>query len=364
MIRNDRRGKKLTEPVPDEDPASPGFVFSAKESQVKPPGQPTPGQPKRRWIYTQNPAFQNILNRIPLYARTELPVLITGEPGTGKELVADALWVSSFRRQQPFLKINCAAISESVANSELFGHVPGAFTGAHRRKRGKFELAHKGTLFLDEIGELPLSLQSRLLRAVEQGDIEPVGSEKPIWVNVRLFAATNQDLRLLISRGEFRRDLYDRLAILLIHLPPLRERPGDILLLANHFAWTAAKKYGKAMVRFAVAVEKAMLNYHWPGNVRELKNVVTRAVLLSQGSIVKELDLDPEPPRLNYPGEDVASRPLITSLTSRPARRDLEELLKAARGNVSALSRQLRVCTKTIYRWLQHYDLEIERFRP
>ncbi|MFP3866832.1 MAG: sigma-54 interaction domain-containing protein [Desulfobacteraceae bacterium] len=356
MIRIDRRGLGIKDRVPIGVSTSLDRPIKQREDRRK-KGGPT----KRAWIYTQDAAFQNILDRIPLYARTDLPVLITGEPGTGKELVAEALWAISFRHVQPLLKINCASISESLANSELFGHLPGAFTNALRKKRGKFELAHQGTLFFDEIGDLPLSMQPRLLRAVEQGEIEPVGSEGPKKVNVRLLAATNQDLRVMVAQGQFRRDLYDRLATLLIHLPPLRERRGDILLLANYFVWIAAKQYEKGMVRFSTAVEKEMLTYSWPGNVRELKNVVTRAVLLCQGSIVKELDLDPEP-HLSE-AQTTESHSSVATLPTRPTLQELEELLRAAHGNVSALSRRLKVCTKTIYRWLRHYNIEVDNYR-
>lgn len=313
----------------------------------------------REFIHTRDPGFQKILDRIPLYAQTDLPVLITGEPGTGKELVANALWATSLRPHRPFLKLNCAALMESLANSELFGHTPGAFTGAHRKKKGKFELAHQGTLFLDEIGDLPLCLQPRLLRAVEQGEIEPLGSDTPAWVNVRLLAATNQDLRQLIAWGRFRQDLYDRLATLTIHLPPLRERQGDILFLANYFIWTAAQQYGKGNMRLSTAIKKEMLNYSWPGNVRELKNVITRAVLLNQGAIIKEIDLE----FLNSPGQSGTYRSAVTPLPTRPPAEELEALLQAEHGNVSALSRRLQVCTKTIYRWLRYYDIGLESYR-
>ncbi|MBW1918031.1 MAG: sigma-54-dependent Fis family transcriptional regulator [Deltaproteobacteria bacterium] len=356
MIRIDRRGLGIKDRGPIGVSSSFDRPFKQREDNRK-----KAGPVKRAWIYTQDSAFQNILDRIPLYARTELPVLITGEPGTGKELVAEALWALSLRRSQPLLKINCASISESLANSELFGHLPGAFTNALRKKRGKFELAHQGTLFFDEIGDLPLALQSRLLRAVEQGEIEPVGSECPRKVNVRLLAATNQDIRGMVPQGQFRRDLYDRLATLLIHLPPLRERRGDILLLANYFVWTTAKKYDKGMVRFSAAIEKEMLSYAWPGNVRELKNVVTRAVLLCQGSIVKELDLDPEPHLSETQAQERHSS--VATLPTRPTPQELENLLRAAQGNVSALSRRLKVCTKTIYRWLRHYNIEVDSYR-
>ena len=193
-----------------------------------------------------------------------------------------------------FVKLNCAALVESVANSELFGHVRGAFTDAHRYKKGKFELAHHGTLFLDEIGDLPLVVQPKLLRAVELGEIEPLGSESSLDVEVRLIAATNQDLRDLMIQGRFRRDLYDRLSALLLHLPPLRERSADVIFLANYFATQTAQNYGLGPVYLSSQVEKKLLAHRWPGNVRELKNVITRAVLLREDVAVEEVQLDSE----------------------------------------------------------------------
>lgn len=312
-------------------------------------------------ILTQDPNFQKLLKLIPLYARTDLPVLITGEPGTGKELVAESLWAQSPQQGREFIKLNCAALVESVANSELFGHVRGAFTDAHRCKKGKFELAHQGTLFLDEIGDLPLSVQPRLLRAVELGEIEPVGSESTLSVEVRLIAATNQDLRQLIAEGRFRRDLYDRLGTLLLHLPPLRERPADILFLANYFATQTAQEYGLGPVYLAGSVEKKLLAYSWPGNVRELKNVIARSVLLREDVAVEEIDLE---------GDEIRAKPRegqrrdgIATLPTRPLQNELRELLRLEHGNITAISRKLRVCTKTIYRWLKHYKIEPEEFR-
>ena len=195
-------------------------------------------------------------------------------------------------RRRSCQRLNCAALTESLASSELFGHVRGAFTGADHARPGKFRLAHGGSLFLDEVGELPLSIQPKLLRAVEQGEIEPVGGDAAVQVDVRLVAASNQDLLRLIATGRFRQDLYDRLAVLAIHLPPLRERPADILLLAGHFARETARRYGRNQsLRFSGAARRRLQKQPWPGNVRELKNVVTRAVLFSSGSLIREEDL-------------------------------------------------------------------------
>lgn len=325
---------------------------------------PAPWLTLKKPILTQDARFQKILQLIPLYARTDLPVLITGEPGTGKELVAEAIWACSAQRDRELIKLNCAALVETVANSELFGHVRGAFTDAHRSKKGKFELAHQGTLFLDEIGDLPLAVQPRLLRAVEAGEIEPVGSETSVSVEVRLIAATNQDLRQLIAQGRFRRDLYDRLSTLLLHLPPLRERPADIVFLANYFATQTALEYRLGPVYLSTAVEKKLLAYPWPGNVRELKNVITRAVLVREDVAVEDVDL--EPARYPLSGVEPTSAEGVNgvaTLPTRPPEAELRELLRQEQGNITAMSRRLRVCTKTIYRWLKHYKIEPEQFR-
>lgn len=357
-IRFDHRGQQAGGNRMGEEPRRPGGQALAVNGRATPLGWSNLTRP----ILTQDQRFLKILNLIPIYARTEFPVLITGEPGTGKDLVAEAIWALSNRAQKPLIKLNCAALVESVANSELFGHVRGAFTDAHRTRQGKFALAHLGTLFLDEVGDLPLAVQPKLLRAVEFGEIEPVGSETMLQVNVRLIAATNQDLRSFLQRGQFRRDLYDRLATLSLHLPPLRERPADILLLANYFATQTAQEYGFGPVYLSSQVEKALLQYHWPGNVRELRNVITRAVLLREDVAITAVDLEEEMPR-----SALVSAPLeaggVATLPTRPPRQELLERLRQEQGNVSALSRQLGVCTKTIYRWLKHYQIELDQFR-
>ncbi len=356
MIRNDRRVQPFDRRQRNEKSKSPLTPIKGGSNNSI-----APWLALKHPILTQDPRFQKILQLIPLYARTDLPVLITGEPGTGKELVAEAIWSHSDQSGGDFIKLNCAALVESVANSELFGHVRGAFTDAHRYKKGKFELAHQGTLFLDEIGDLPLAVQPRLLRAVELGEIEPLGSESILDVEVRLIAATNQDLRDLMMLGRFRRDLYDRLSTLLLHLPPLRERPADILFLANYFATQTAQNYGLGPVYLSSQVEKTLLAHRWPGNVRELKNVITRAVLLRADVAVEEIQLDNES-KVPYQQVTVMTDAIAT-LPTRPPQADLVELLRQEQGNISAISRKLRVCTKTIYRWLKHYKIEPEHFR-
>lgn len=356
-IKNDRRGQPLDRSQRREKPrrSSLTTIVGGSNAPI------APWLALKKPILTQDPRFQKILHLIPLYARTDLPVLITGEPGTGKELVAEALWAHSPQADREFVKLNCAALMESVANSELFGHVRGAFTDAHRYKKGKFELAHQGALFLDEIGDLPLAVQPRLLRAVESGEIEPLGSESTLTVEVRLIAATNQDLGELMVQGRFRRDLYDRLSALLLHLPPLRERPLDVLFLANYFATQTAQDYGLGPVYLSSQVEKKLLAYPWPGNVRELKNVIARSVLLREDVAVEEVQLNIETKPSFRP--EIPAGEAIATLPTRPPQDDLVDLLHLEQGNISAISRRLGVCTKTIYRWLKHYRIEPEQFR-
>jgi len=309
-------------------------------------------------ILTADPHLTEILTWLPTYAESDLPILLTGEPGTGKELVAMAIFALDPIRRRNCQRLNCAALTESLASSELFGHVRGAFTDASYARPGKFRLAHEGSLFLDEVGELPLSIQPKLLRAVEQGEIEPVGGDAAVQVDVRLVAASNQDLPRLISQGRFRQDLYDRLAVLAIHLPPLRERPTDIMLLAHHFARQTARRYGRdPSLRFSVAARRRLQKQPWPGNVRELKNVVTRAVLFCGGNLIREEDLAFTPHAVLPPQSIRALGEGVPAF--RPSAVQLQELLNLEGGNVSALSRRLQVCSKTIYRWLRTYHIDL-----
>lgn len=223
--------------------------------------------------------FLEMLEQVSQLAPLNKPVLITGERGTGKELIASRLHYLSERWQGPFISLNCAALSESLLDSELFGHEAGAFTGAQRRHQGRFERADGGTLFLDELATAPMLVQEKLLRVIEYGQLERVGGNQPLQVSVRLVCATNEDLPDLARQGKFRADLLDRLAFDVVHLPPLRERKQDILLLAEHFAIQMCRELGLALFPgFSAIAQKTLLGYHWPGNVRELKNVVERSV--------------------------------------------------------------------------------------
>ena len=227
--------------------------------------------------------MQRLRAEIDLVAASELPVLITGETGVGKELVAGAIHAGSRRADEPLVQINCAALPESIAESELFGHLRGAFTGAIADRAGKFEVADGGTLFLDEVGELPLTLQPKLLRALQQGEIQRVGSDRVVKVDVRVIAATNRDLAAEQSAGRFRADLYHRLAVYPLHVPPLREHRDDIALLAGHILDREALRLGCGSARLDAAARAALLAYLWPGNVRELEHVLMRALVRAAG---------------------------------------------------------------------------------
>jgi anaerobic nitric oxide reductase transcription regulator len=225
------------------------------------------------------PAMARLREELALVARSDLAVLITGETGSGKELVARQIHEASARADEALIHVNCAALPVSIAESELFGHVAGAFTGAVKDRAGKFEVADGGTLFLDEVGELPLELQPKLLRALQQGEIQRVGSDRVHHVDVRVIAATNRKLEREVEQGRFRADLYHRLAVFPLRVPPLRERREDIPLLASHFADATARRIGVAGVRLDASAKARLVESDWPGNVRELENVVARAVL-------------------------------------------------------------------------------------
>jgi transcriptional regulator with GAF, ATPase, and Fis domain len=242
----------------------------------------------------QSPRFQELLDRIRLVAGTSATVLITGETGTGKELVARAIHNLSPRRNRPLVKVNCAAISAGLVESELFGHVKGAFTGATERRVGRFEHAHGGTLFLDEITELPLESQSKLLRVLQEQEFEPVGSNRTVKVDVRVLAATNRNLTEAVREGRFRMDLYYRLLVIPVDVPPLRERREDIPALAAHFVARLARQFGRRANRISESAMRQLTAYDWPGNVRELENLLARAIVLSPGEVLDApLDLMP-----------------------------------------------------------------------
>lgn len=223
-------------------------------------------------------------DEIDIVASSDFNILIFGETGVGKELVARRIHHLSARKRQPLVYVNCAAIPENLIESELFGHIKGAFTGADRNRLGKFALAHEGTLFLDEIGELPLAAQSKLLRALQNNEIQPVGQDRVQHIDVRVLAATNRDLKQEVEAGRFRADLYHRLSVYPIHVPPLRERRGDVSLLAGYFLEQARRKLGITHLKLAQDVLDYLIQYNWPGNVREMEHVINRAALKARAS--------------------------------------------------------------------------------
>jgi psp operon transcriptional activator len=240
--------------------------------------------------------FLEFQQRLSAAAKVDRPILLIGERGTGKELAANRLHFLSRRWSEPLVTLNCAALTPSLITSELFGHEAGAFTGADQRREGRFETAHRGTLFLDEIGHIPMEAQEKILRVVEYGSFERVGSSQAIQVDTRIIGATNSDLQILAEQGTFKRDLLDRLSFEVLLVPALRDRGGDVQLLATHFATRMAVELNLDQVpAFSDSAQLALRNYPWPGNIRELKNVVERAVYRAEGESVEEIQFDPFP---------------------------------------------------------------------
>lgn len=259
-------------------------------------------------ILSQSPSFREVLQAVEQVATTDSTVLITGESGTGKELIARALHRLSRRSERPMIKVNCAALPANLIESELFGYEKGAFTGAVARKKGRFELAHKGTLFLDEIGEMPMELQAKMLRVLQEGEFEPLGSGKTVKVDVRILAATNRDLLEEVKKGEFREDLYYRLNVFPLHCLPLRERKEDIPLLVRHFCKKLESRVGKKIEHIPKKVMDRLESYPYPGNIRELENIIERAVILSRGG---KLEIGDWLPRVEKPVEEIGDFPSL-----------------------------------------------------
>jgi formate hydrogenlyase transcriptional activator len=272
-------------------------------------------------------AMRAVLDRVEQVGPTDATVLITGETGTGKELIARAIHRRSRRAKGPFVKVNCAAIPETLLASELFGHERGAFTGAIERRRGRFEQAHGGTIFLDEIGELPPAMQVTILRVLQEREFERLGGVQTVHVDVRIVTATNRDLAADVQSGRFRSDLYYRLNVFPVHVPPLRERPDDVAPLVAAFASKYGERMGRTVARVDARALRALTAYHWPGNVRELENVIERAVILSRGGTLR-IDRDA------LPGAG-ASAPLLADRLQASEREAIETALAAARGRVS-----------------------------
>lgn len=309
-------------------------------------------------IIGKSNAMQRVLDVVRQVAPTKASVLITGESGVGKELIADAIHRLSDRAEKPLVKVHCAALSESLLESELFGHEKGAFTGAIGRKRGRFELANPGTIFLDEIGEINQSLQIKILRVLQEKQFERVGGEETLTVDVRIVSATNRDLRAEIEKGAFREDLFYRLNVVNLHVPPLRERKEDIPLLVAAFIKEFARENGKPVEGMDHRARAALHRHNWPGNIRELRNSIESAVVMSKGPIIQ---LDDLPPSISREGDENDSvRISLGSTLSLAEREVIRANLAAQNGNKTRTAEVLGIGRKTLHRKIAEYGLEDE----
>ncbi len=312
-------------------------------------------------VIGNSPAMHTVVGRLRQIAPTSATVLITGESGTGKELVAKALHNNSPRRYKPFVPLNCAALSENILESELFGHIRGAFTGADRERKGWFEHANGGTLFLDEVGDIPLSTQVKLLRALESGEIVRVGTNEPVKVNVRLISATNRDLNEAITSGAFRQDLFHRLKVVSVKLPPLRQRREDILLLIDFFLKEFSASHGKVVSSITPAARKALMAHPWPGNVRELKNTIESMVVMDFDGILDVDDLTEEiqsnSPAAAFESGSAANSSLVGRSLEEIEKYYIAETLKMTNGNREEASKLLDIGERTLYRKLKEYGI-------
>ncbi len=310
-------------------------------------------------IIGRSPAMLKLLDKASQVAPSEATVLITGESGTGKELIAGAIHYNSQRKDGHFVKINCAAITETLLESELFGHEKGAFTGAERRKDGRFLQAHRGSFFLDEVSEMPLTMQVKLLRVLQEKEITRVGGEKNIKVDVRVIAATNKNFLTLIKNGLFREDLYYRLNVISLEIPPLRDRREDIPLLAQHFLEIFSKKNKKKISGFTPKAMDHIINYGWPGNVRELMNAVERGVVLARSEYLDDEDilivqntLQKDPENFSLYDEEKVNMPL-----DELERAAILKTLEFTKGNKSEAARRLGITRKTLHKKLKKYGV-------
>ncbi|MDC7220425.1 MAG: sigma-54-dependent Fis family transcriptional regulator [Spirochaetales bacterium] len=303
------------------------------------------GGEKSKLIYSPRSVMSGIVGQIDRIAPVYSPVLITGESGTGKELIAEMIHSRGERSGGPFVAVNCAALPEDLIESELFGHERGAFTGADKVRRGRFEVASGGTIFLDEIGEIPVHLQTKLLRVLQSRSIERVGSVEPIPCDVRVIAATNKDLERAIREGEFREDLYFRINVLPLYLPPLRERGEDIIFLAEHFLEFFSKRHNKDLRKMAAPTVEAVYGYGWPGNIRELMNVMERVVLMGEENEVQPQELQLPEGTENEPGFDLSGSKDLTLKEGLQLFKKgfVEAALKNNKGNRTDTARELGI---------------------
>jgi Nif-specific regulatory protein len=312
-------------------------------------------------IVGNSKSMQSVYDLIAQVTKSDTTVLIRGESGTGKELVAHAVHFNSGRADKPFIKVNCGALPESVVESELFGHEKGAFTGAVSTRKGRFELAHGGTIFLDEVGDLSLMTQIKLLRVLQEREFERVGGNVTRRTDVRIIAATNRDLELLVEGRKFRHDLYYRINVFPIHVPPLRERKTDIPLLADYFVEKYGKANHKTITRISTQAIDMLMSYHWPGNVRELENCIERAVLLTTDGVIHGRHL---PPTLQTPGKAAVERTGTLQSALDSLERDMVmDALKVCRGNKTKAARLLGITERIMGLRVEKYGIDPRRFR-
>ncbi len=306
-----------------------------------------------------SPGIKRVFELIRIMAKSDTPVIIYGESGTGKELVANAIHNLSSRKKASLVKVNCAALNESILESELFGHVKGAFTGAFKTRVGRFEAADKGDIFLDEIGDMPLSTQIKLLRVIEEKTIEKVGDNDPVSVDVRIISATHKNLEELIEKGQFREDLFYRIGVLPIHIPPLRERKEDIPLLVNAFINKIRLKTGKQVSTMNKTALEILYTYNWPGNIRELINVIEYAFVLCNGDEITPAHLP-----LNLIGKD-SSQDVQTKMVNANGENDKKQnlisILSSTGGNKSKAAQLLGISRVTLYNHIKKYNIHIDK---
>jgi Nif-specific regulatory protein len=311
-------------------------------------------------IGTSGPTRQ-MYEQVAQVAQTNTTVLIRGESGTGKELIAHAIHYNSLRAKKPFIKVSCAALPDTLIESELFGYEKGAFTGAAQRKKGRFEMAEGGTLFLDEIGDVNLGTQVKLLRVLQEREFERVGGTETVKVNVRLIAATNKDMEKAIAEGVFREDLYYRLNVFTIFVPPLRERKADLLLLADHFLDKFSREHNKVIKRISTPAIDMLTAYHWPGNVRELENALERAVLVCDGAVIHGHHLPPSLQTADSSG--TVTRVSLKDAVAAYERDLILDALKTTRGNRAKAARLLDTTERILNYKVQGYGIDVRRFK-
>jgi Nif-specific regulatory protein len=305
--------------------------------------------------------MRQIFEQITQVAGTNTTALIRGESGTGKELIAHAIHYSSLRAKKPFVKVSCAALPDSLIESELFGYEKGAFTGAEARKKGRFELADGGTLFLDEIGDINLATQVKLLRVLQQREFERVGGTETVKANVRLIAATNKDLEKAIANGTFREDLYYRLNVFTLFVPPLRDRKPDLLLLVDHFLEKFAREHQRSIKRISTPAIDMLASYHWPGNVRELENTIERSVLMCDGEVIHGHHLPPSLQTAEASG--TVTRVALHDAVGAYEKDLIQDALKTTRGNRARAARLLDTTERIINYKVRNYGIDARRFR-